>query len=314
MNIADPAAAAPEGTTQTQPDICVVMNPSSGRKDADTEARLRAEFDRYPGRFVLRIVPAGITIAEEAERAIADDFPTVVAAGGDGTICAVAAVLAGTGRRLGILPMGTFNYFARGLGLPEDLSAAVDLIATGEAHPICVGDVNGRVFLNNASLGLYPAILQTRETTYSHWGRSRLAAHWSVLVTFLNFYHPLALTVTVDGVPLRTRTPLAFVARSAYQLDLFDLEGADCIRNHRFALFLAPDVNRWQLLFYALRLAWGRMEAGRDFELICGDDIVIETRRRRRLLARDGERERLSSPFRFRIRKDALCVIAPDAL
>ena len=293
-------------------EICVIMNVASGKqKDIAVEDALRAGFERHPGRFTLRAIRAGGSLTDETDRAVAEGFGIIVAAGGDGTICAVASRLVGSGRTMGLLPMGTFNFFARGLGVPEDVDEAIDLVATGTPRTVSVGEVNGRVFLNNASLGLYPAILQQREGTYRRWGRSRLAAHWSVLVTFFKFHRPLSLRVTVDGVPRRARTPLAFVARSSYQLDQYELDGGDCVRRGRFALFLAPDSNRWELLLYVLRLARGRMEPGRDFDLVCGDEIEIETRRRRRLVARDGERERMASPFRFRVRKDALKVIAP---
>jgi diacylglycerol kinase family enzyme len=202
-----------------------------------------------------------------------------------------------------------------GLGAgAADGTVPVDVIAAGATRDVPVAEVNGRMFLNNASLGLYPAILQQREGTYRRWGRSRLAAHWSVLVTFMRFHRPLSLKVVVDGEQIRARTPLAFVARSAYQLDLFGLDGSEAVRDGRFAVFLAPDGSRWQLLLFAVRLAWRSMERGRDFDLIDGREVDIETARgRARLVARDGERERLRSPFRFRIHERPLRVFAPEA-
>ncbi len=307
-----PVPPAEEPARQGGADICVILNAASGgRKGQALDARLQEAFARHPGRFTLRRLQSGDDVAAAASQAVEEGFRVVAAAGGDGTICAVAERVSG-GACLGILPLGTFNFFARGLGLPDDLDAAVDVLATGVPRSIDVGDVNERMFLNNASLGIYPAILQNRETTYRRWGRSRLAAHWSVLKTFLTFYRPLSLEVSVDGQSRRTRTPLAFVAQNAYQLDFYGLEGADCVRQGQFALFLAPDGNRIQLLLYALRLAWRGMQAGRDFELFCGEEIVVTTKRRRRLVARDGERERLSSPFRFTLRRRALDVIVPS--
>jgi len=105
----------------------------------------------------------------------------------------VASRLLGSGRFLGIVPMGAFNFFARSLDLPQSVDEAVDLIATGSPVTVTLGDVNGRIFINNASLGLYPAFLQQREDIYRRWGRSRLAAYWSVLVTLDRFRHPLTL-------------------------------------------------------------------------------------------------------------------------
>ncbi len=302
-----------EATPADAPDICVILNPGSGKKkDSGVRGRIEAALKRHPGRFRLKVVGKGRNLIDEIEAAADEGYGTLVAAGGDGTIGAVASAALKHGRTLGVLPMGTFNYFARGLDLPEEVEEAVDLIATGTSRTVSVGEVNGKAFLNNASLGLYPAILAQREGTYRRWGRSRLAAHWSVLVTFMRFHRPISMKVTVDGEPIRTRTPLAFVARSDYQLELFGLDGAEDVRQGRFALFLAPDSTRWGLLVFAVRLAWRSMERGRDFDFFAGENIEIETGSKRRLVARDGERERMRPPFRFRILKDALRVIAPE--
>lgn len=293
-------------------DICVILNPRSGKRQDDIANRLRAAMARHPGRFELREVSRGTDPEAMAKAAAEDGFATLVAAGGDGTVSAVSGAAVRAGRALGVVPLGTFNYFARGLSLPEEPEAAMDLIAAGPTRRVAVATVNGEIFLNNASLGIYPAVLAQREGIYRRWGRSRLAAHWSVIVAFARFRRPLTLRVVVDGKPIRTRTPLAFIARSAYQLSLFGLEGAEDVARGRFALFLAPDnTSRWEMLVYAARLGSGAMERGRDFDYFSGQLIEIETAQPRALVARDGERERMRSPFRFEMRPDALQVIAP---
>ena len=290
---------------------CVILNPGSGkRRDETSQEELQALLAAVPGGVEIRVVQ-GRDIARETDRAVEEGFATIVAAGGDGTISGVAARLAGTGRRLGVLPLGTFNYFARGLRLPEALEDAVRVLAEGQSIPVQAGEVNGRVFLNNASLGIYPAILQRRERVYRRWGRSQLAAYWSVLLALVGFRAPLRLKLTVDGRVRRRKTPLVFVANNPYQLELFGLEGADCVRSGRFAIIVAPDCGRLELVLYALRLALGRMVPKRDFELFCGSEVEVEGRLRRRLVARDGERDRMRGPFRFNVRRDALQVLVP---
>ncbi len=294
------------------PDIRVILNAGSGKQRGSERAdELRALFDHWPGRFDLCLVSSGGRIEGEARRAVAEGFPTVVAAGGDGTICAVASAVAGSASRMGVLSQGTFNYFSRSLGLPDSPEAAVAVLVTGEERAIDIGEVNGRVFLNNASLGAYSLILERREDIYRRWGRSRLAAFWSVVLTLARFRHPMTLKVTVDGEALRARSPLVFVANNAYQLDEFQLDGADCARAGKFALFLAPDSTRVQLITFAGRLALRRLVADRDFQLCCGEEILVETTRTTRLVARDGERERMTAPFRFRVRHGALRVLVP---
>lgn len=293
-------------------DLCVVMNAGSGKRRADDAAKeLETLLAEHAGRVSVRLVRKGGDLTGTTDEAVAEGFRTIVAAGGDGTINAVASRIVGKGPRLGVIPLGTFNYVARALGLPESVEGAVKVILAGHDRPLPVGEVNGRVFLNNASLGVYPAILQERERIYKRYGRSRLAAHWSVLLTLADFRKPLKLRLTVDGRAVERRTPLVFVANNGFQLDQFGLEGGDCLESGRFAVFLAPDIGRLAMIRLALGLAAGRLSAGEDFELQCGSEIMVDTRRGRRIVARDGERERMTGPFTFRRRMDALRVLAP---
>lgn len=293
-------------------DFGIVLNAASGRRnDAAFEERLATALGRHAERFSISRAATGKDLGAAIRRAVEAGHAALVAAGGDGTITAVAEAAAAHGRRLGILPAGTFNFVARGLGIPEELDAAVDALLGGTAQPTTVAEVNGRLFLNNASLGLYPEILREREGIYRRWGRSRVAAHWSVVKAIFGAFRPLHLRVTVDGRVLRARTPLLFVARSAFQLDRYGLPGGEAVRAGRFALFLVPDVPPLRLFLITLRLALGGIRPGHDIELVTCDEITVETSRRRLLVARDGERGTMAAPLKFRLRPDALQVIAP---
>jgi diacylglycerol kinase family enzyme len=322
MNRIDPAASAgpvqaSAGAAGRDGRVCIVFNAGSGKKGGNGEAeQLRALAAAHPDEVELREVTQGRDIVSTCRQALENGFETIVAAGGDGTIGAVASCLADTGRRMGILPLGTFNYFARANNIPEDIGEAFALLHEGEAVPQHVGEVNGVLFLNNASLGIYPAILRERESIYRRWGRSRLAAYWSVVRTVAGFRRSSRLRVTVDGVEHRRRTPLVFVAFSEFQLDTFGLEGAEHVRRGELAVLVAPDCGRLGLLVFAVRLLARGMRRGTDFELFHGTDIGIEPsdpRRQERLIARDGEKEIMSAPFRFRVRRDALRVIVPKS-
>jgi diacylglycerol kinase family enzyme len=293
-------------------EICVIVNTAAGKQDGEERIEaIRAAFRQSGAEVEVRTFGRGVHPVRAAEEAVARGHGTIVAAGGDGTISAVAGALAGTGRRMGVLPFGTFNYFARSLGLPEELEEAARVIVTGQVRTLDLGEVNGRIFINNASLGAYPTILDQRERFYRRWGRSRIAAYWSMLVTLVRFRSPLRIALTVDGATRQLRTPLVFVAKNAGQLEAVGLEGGDCVRSGRFAVFLAPDVGRLALVIYALRVGLGLAEPREDFELICGREVTVETAAHRRLVARDGERERMESPFAFRLRPAALDVFVP---
>lgn len=288
------------------------MNAGSGRGRKGARA---AEFEAHLAdrpRWTLRVVRRGAALAEAAERAVAEGFSTVVAAGGDGTVNAVASQVAGGDSRLGVAPLGTFNFFARSLGLPQEIGAALDAAEARETRSVPVGEVNGRVFLNNASLGAYPAILQRRERIYGTVGRSRAAAAASVLATLAGRRGSVIGRLKADGARRPLRTPLAFVALNAFQLEHYGLDGVDCLRRGRLALFLATRRDRLGLMKSAADLAFGRPVRGRDFELVCAERLVIESRRPRRVVALDGERATLNGPFRFRLRNDALRVAVPE--
>ena len=288
---------------------CIILNPESGRGNGRASAFEEAA-RRYPD-VPVHALPSPSRLGETVERAISEGCDLSVAAGGDGTIGGIAEAVAGTGVRLGIVPLGTFNYFARSLGIPENPEEALAAALDGEDRPLDIGDVNGRIFLNNASLGAYASVLSVREDVYRNWGRSRLAAYWSVIVAMVTIYRPLKMRITVDGEIRRLRSPMAFVAISAYQLRQFDLEGAEDVGRGKLALYVARDVGRMRLLWRAIRIFFRGARAGMDYTLMTGEEIVIETRRHNRLVAHDGEKEKMEGPYRFRVQKNALTVRVP---
>lgn len=292
--------------------LCVIMNLGSGHRDrahieAEIVARLRPRF----AVFEIRKTARGGDLIQMARKAAEDGFDIVVAAGGDGTQSAVAGALAGTDVTMGVLPGGTFNYFARDLGVGEEIDDALDTILDARIATIDVGRVENLVFLNNVSLGAYPHILKTRETIYRRWGRSRIAAYWSVLVALRRLRRPMKLTARVNGGSRQFTTALVFVARSAYQLDAFGLEGAEAIRAGKFAVLVARARQPLPLMRSALRLAFGMSAKNSDFDLLITDELTIETPKQRQLIAHDGEKTVMAAPLNLKVWHDALRVLLP---
>ncbi len=296
-----------------KPTTCVILNPASGKKKDDPDTKSLIDKIETDPRVALRTLDNPRDLDAVVKQAITDGFETIVAAGGDGTIAGVTGNLVDTGVVLGVLPMGTFNFVARGLGIPEDPAAALEVALTGDVRPLTVGEVNGKIFLNNASLGAYATVLDVREGVYRRWGRSRPAAYWSVVKAMLTLYRPLRMKVTVDGKEHTLRSPMAFVASSAYQLEQYEFEGADAVRDGKLALILAPDSNRLRLLWRSVKILFGAIHRGDDYLMHIGEEIVINTKRGRRLVARDGENERMEGPYTFRVRRDAIHVRVPNA-
>lgn len=292
--------------------VTLIFNAQAGKQDADGRVKeIRARLEPAVGELVLRPVK-GSGIVGAAKAAVDDGSDVVAAFGGDGTQSAVADALAGSGAVMAPLPGGTFNYFARELGM-ETLEDALDALLAGRVTRRDVGTVNDRVFLNNLSFGLYPHILQRREAIYGRWGRSRLLAYWSVLLSLLDLRDPMHLSLTVDGHQRDIYTPLAFIARSAFQLESFGMDGAEAVRDGHFALFAAKGKSRRALIAASLRLALGKVARGEDFDMVISDEMLIETRRKRKLVAFDGEKERMSAPFHLVMHPGALKVVAPVA-
>lgn len=291
--------------------ICVLANPKSGRNSRDAKAVDRAMAVFGPAA-TLRRWQQGEDLDAVVARAVADGFTTIVAAGGDGTVNGIAHGLLGQKAHLAVLPLGTFNFFARGLGLPQEPEAAARAILTGTPKAISVGTVNGQLFLNNASLGIYPRILQMREDVYARWGRSRLLAYWTVIATLVRFQAPRRSVLETDAGRIDLKTPLIFVARSAYQLQRFGLSGAQTISDDRFAVFVALGGSRWHLLKLAAHLALGRVQEGVDVRLIPTRSLTVYTHRRRPRVAYDGEKRHMRAPLTFRIHDHALSIILPD--
>lgn len=294
--------------------LVLLFNRKSGKRAGqDVQAMLRERLAPAVGEFDLRPLTKGQDIVDVAVAAVREGADIVAALGGDGTQAAVAQALAGTPAAMGVLPGGTFNYFARELGVGDTIPEAIETLLNPQLRQVSTGDLNGRVFLNNTSFGAYPEILEKRESHYARWGRSRIGAYWAVLVALRDLRHPMQLSLQVDGEQRDYRTALAFVAKSAFQLETLGLEGAEQVRQDHLAIFIARAHKARDLIGPALRLALGLSTREKDFDLVISDDVQIQTQPNRRLVAHDGEKTRMTGPFRLRVKPGALNVLVPAA-
>lgn len=292
--------------------IEVILNAHSGAQRSQETCEIVARVFRKAGREFHISIGKGDQISQLGNEKAATDCAVLVAAGGDGTICGVAEAALKHGKTLGVLPLGTFNYFAKNLGLPLDVEEAAQVILDGEPTRASVLDLDGRLVLNNASLGIHPTVLVKRRQLYRRWGRNQVNAYLSVMLTA--FQPPPRLRVrlqTNQGEVVR-ETPLVMVCSNAYQMETFALAGKDCLAEGKFALYVARMAGRATIFRLGLRTAFGRLRPEIDYEVICTSDVTIETMNRRRFRAAiDGELERMESPMRFRVGPKELRVLAP---
>ena len=291
----------------------IILNASAGSGDQEEARRTLAKiFAASNMEAHISLARSGTEIVELARQAAgASDVQIIIAGGGDGTINAVAAELIGTEKTLGVFPLGTLNHFAKDLGIPLELEAAARNIIDGAVIKVDVGEVNGRIFINNSSLGLYPRIVRHREKQQERLGRGKWFAFiWATLEVFRR-YPLFGVRLSADGQEFRRRTPFVFIGNNEYEMDTFNLGTRSCLNAGYLSLHLTRDIGRLGLVRLALRALFGQLRETKDFDTLCAKEIWIETRRKRLRVATDGEVTVMKSPLRYCIRPAALRVITP---
>jgi diacylglycerol kinase family enzyme len=257
----------------------------------------------------VRAVP-GKKLHTEAKAAVQRGADAVVAAGGDGTVSAVAGALAGGSTPLGVLAIGTLNHFAKDAGLPLDLAAAARTIAARHVERLDVARLGDRVFVNNSSVGVYAHALIDRDARREH-GWNKWPAMAAAVLKIFNRHPLIKVRLEVDGRPLFRKTPLIFVGNNCYELDLMHIGKRACLADGALSLYIANTSSRWGMLKLAVRAAFGRLEQSRDFESLRATEIRIETTHRHLHVALDGEVTTLTPPLLYKIWPKSLAVIVP---
>lgn len=298
--------------------LFIVLNAGSGRRDAEQTSETISRVLRDAGRAhtIMQVRNANRladTAHDAVERAQAQRG-IVVAAGGDGTINAVAQAVLGSGCPFGVLPQGTFNYFSREHGIPSDTEAATRVLLAGCIKPVQVGRVNDRVFLVNASIGLYPEVLEDREEWKQQLGRKRIVALLSGVVTLLRGYRRMTLEIEHEG---RTRTlnmMTLFVGNNPLQLAQVGLHEDGSAGNGRLTAVMLPPTSRLVLLWLMARGMLGRLGEADAVQRFDFRSLRVHPghSHRKVKVATDGEIRRMTLPLRFDVAPQPLPLIVPD--
>ena len=313
------ATAAPHDAT-----FFIALNAGSGHSETDERRSTIETVMRDAGRrFELTMIDQPDTIDEIATRLAkqaADSGGVLVAAGGDGTINAVARQAVAHGCKFGVLPQGTFNYFGRTHGIPEDLTEAVHALLASRVHAVQVGVINDRVFLVNASIGLYPKMLEAREADKQQFGRSRLVAVFSALKTLLRPHRRLRLELNIDGKPRHLRTATFFVGNNRLQMEQIGIPPlSDALEDGRLAAVAPRTRGKLGMLWLMVHGALGRMgRLNQADELTTFSFKRVEvkvrslSRRRQVKVATDGEITMMSNPLEIHVMDEQLLLLKPD--
>ncbi len=309
--------------TRDKPPLFIVFNLGAGDGDTDEARSTITDACSQAGR-ELHLIEVGDprqvdALAADAVRQAQRADGVVVAAGGDGTIRAVAQAVLGSNCRFGVLPRGTFNFFSRSHGIPGDIAEAMQVLLTERAQPVQVGLVNDKVFLVNASLGLYPQALEDREGWKKQLGRSRWVAILAGFATMLRGHRNLRLRIEVGPRARALRTPTLFIGNNALQMEKLGFPEAQAIDDGALGAIALRPVGAWSLAWLSLRSALGRL-AGAD-QIVHFSFRRLTVRPSRKLLgwrhlkvATDGEIFRLALPLEFTIATEPLMLIRPDTV
>jgi diacylglycerol kinase family enzyme len=294
------------------------VNASAGTVESLDAAALRATlaaaFERHGIEANLAFLTA-VGLKEAAERArqqvLDRELDAVVVGGGDGSINTVASVLAGSGVPLGILALGTLNHFAKDLGLPLAPKEAVTMIAAGMTRSVDLGEVNGEIFINNSSIGIYPLLVIERERRRRHGHLSKWAAMILAVPRVVRYLPIFRLRIRLPGAAELLRSPCLFVGNNEYRLAIPRLGTRERLDCGELCLYAAKAQSLVAFLRLAVRIIFGLLKQERDLRIFKGRTAEIDSRRHWLLVATDGEVKSMRSPLHYASRPGALRVFAP---
>ncbi len=304
------------------PPLVVVFNVGAGRGQADeVRAALQAGCAEAGRELHLLEVQDPRQLARIAAEAVTQARQlggVVVAAGGDGTINAVAQATLGSGCAFGVLPQGTFNYFSRTHGIPAGTQEALQVLLAGQHQPAQVGLVGDRIFLVNASLGLYPQLLEDREVWKRQFGRSRLVAFGAGLATLLRGHRSLRLRIEAEDQERELRTPTLFVGNNALQMERMGMPEATAIDAGELVAVALRPVGVLKMLGLLLRGAFGQLGVADELIHVATRQLTVRPGRRlgtlgaqRIKVATDGEIAWMRLPLQFRVSPQTLDLLRP---
>jgi len=281
------------------------LNARCGNAEAAREALSSAGFD-------LDVVEPE-SLVEHFREAVRRGVGRMVVAGGDGTIAAAAAAVAGSKTELAVLPGGTLNHFAKDNGIPTDLGDAAVVAGGANVSDVDLGYLGDRVFLNTSSIGLYVKFVRVRERLEKRLGY-RLASLLAALRIFSDL-RMMAVKLETDGRETIYRTPLVFIGVGERELKLPTLGSR--VAGGRRGLHVMVVRGRKPARLFALALAAvarGTKQLSRtpQFDNFIVDRCTIDLSTPSAMVALDGELHRMETPLEYRIERDALhLVVAP---
>ena len=293
--------------------VFCIINGHAGSAGASPTPRVEELFLKHGFKADIVKPSDSSSIDALAKDAIQKKYDVIIAGGGDGTVNAVTSALVGNSViKLGILPLGTLNHFARDLGIPTDLEKAVETIVAGQTKSVDVGEVNGQFFINNSGLGLYPAMVRLREGLQRSGHRKFLAAIWASMRIFARFRRLHLELHPPGGSVVKRDTPMLFVGNNPYDTSLPTIGARSSLDMGLLWVVMPMVSSRWGLVRSLWAILSGSRKTG-ELYTIHTANLVVASRRRLLKVAVDGEVLQLEPPLNYRIHPKSLQVIVPAA-
>jgi diacylglycerol kinase family enzyme len=282
--------------------IPAFLNKNAKQADAAEKAL------REAGCFDVRVLD-GDELSNAIKDAVARGVKRIAVAGGDGTLSSAAEIVADTQTELAVVPAGTYNHFAKDMGLHVELKSSCEVANSGRVIEVDVGSVNGRVFLNTSSVGMYANFVRKRDRHEATFGR--LALFRAAIETLARF-QPFNLSFETDAGRRTYLTPQVFIGVGERELRIPKM--GNRIENGRPGLhvMVARAESRTRFIAIAIMgLVRGLRAVSRTphFDAFLLDTCTIE--QRHSTVALDGEVVRLESPLEYELKRSSLKVVAP---
>lgn len=271
------------------------LNPSSGSRMPPGE---RESFEKVASTAGLEIVPieAGVDCPAIVRDRLRQGRRLAIAAGGDGTINSVVQALVHTDAALGVIPIGTYNHFAKDLGLPLTWRDALDVALGGVTKQIDAGRVNERFFVNNVTMGLYPELVRRREEKGREYPRWKARLH-AVYATMQKYPH-VAVTLESANHAEVVRTHMLMISNNTYDLSRIGVEAPrNTLEEGRLSVYWLPHVPRVQLTRFLAHYLAGRVRQAPGFRSFRTARVKVQSSLPFLQVGIDGEVATLTTPL-----------------
>ncbi|MGH6804682.1 MAG: diacylglycerol/lipid kinase family protein [Methyloceanibacter sp.] len=299
--------------------VVALMNAGAGAFSQtlaeDVESALRTSFALNDVEADISFVD-GEGLHDALERALMrakrGEIDAIVVGGGDGSMRAAASVLAGTGVPLGALPLGTLNHFAKDLGIPLQVEEAATTIAAGHARVVDLAEVNGEIFINNSSIGIYPYMVIDRKRRKARHKLAKWMAMVPAFFRMMRHFPRRRLRISAEGFARPYRTPCLFVGNNEYGMELFTFGRRQRLDSGKLWFYVVKPREPLEFFWMVCRLCFGRMDQARDLDTFQLAEAEISAKTSRLPVALDGEVRIMHTPLHYRSRPRALRIIVPE--